>query len=92
MNYGDAFATAAYRRDAGRVQLRGLIKGGAGGTVAFVLPAGFRPATQHLYCAVCDLPGLTRVDVKPSGEVQIMLPSSGTIGFLSLDGIGYFTE
>ncbi|MGO1069707.1 hypothetical protein [Lysobacter sp. CA199] len=91
-NYGGGYTAAGYRRDGDRVQLRGLIKGGNGGNVVFVLPNSFRPATQHIFPVVCDTAGPTRVDIKVNGEVQITLPSSGVIGFLSLDGVSFFVE
>lgn len=45
-NFGDVFAAAGYRKDGNGVQLRGVVKGRAGGTVVFVLPAAFRPSAQ----------------------------------------------
>ncbi|MEH6413896.1 hypothetical protein [Pseudomonas sp. CGJS7] len=91
-NYGSGYTLAGFRRNGDRVELRGLIKGGGGGTVAFVLPIGFRPTTQHLFSVVCDTLSATRVDVKVNGDVQVTLPSSGVVGFLSLDGLSFSME
>ncbi|ALN78612.1 hypothetical protein [Lysobacter antibioticus] len=91
-NYGDVFASAGYRRDGGRVQLRGLVKAGAGGTVIFVLPLGFRPPAQQIYTAVSDSSAPTRIDVKTNGEVLVSQPSSGVLGWLSIDGVTYFMD
>lgn len=91
-NYGDVFALAGYRRDAGRVQLRGLVKAGSGGTVVFVLPAGFRPPAQQTYTAVSDSSAQARVDVKANGEVLVSQPGTGVLGWLSLDSVGFFTD
>lgn len=91
-NYGDVFATAGYRRDAGRVQLRGSVKGGAGGTAIFVLPAGLRPPAQQIYMTVSDSGVPARVDIKANGEVLVSQPGAGVLGWLSLDGIGFFTD
>ncbi|WP_408951507.1 hypothetical protein [Lysobacter sp. Hz 25] len=91
-NYGDVFAVAGYRRDAGRVQLRGLVKAGGGGTAIFVLPVGFRPPTQQIFTAVSDSSVQARVDVKANGEVLVSQPGAGVLGWLSLDGIAFFAE
>ncbi|MFQ6308725.1 hypothetical protein [Lysobacter capsici] len=91
-NYGDAFATAAYRKDSGRVQLRGLVKGGVGGSNMMTLPAGFRPPAQQIYVAVCDGPTPARVDVRATGEVAVAQPTSGTVGWLSLDSISFHVD
>jgi hypothetical protein len=91
-NYGDVFASAGYRRDGGRVQLRGLVKAGAGGTVIFVLPLGFRPPAQQIYTGVSDSSAPTRIDVKTNGEVLVSQPSSGVLGWLSIDGVAYFMD
>ncbi|MBT2748331.1 MULTISPECIES: hypothetical protein [unclassified Lysobacter] len=91
-NYGDAFATATYRKDANRVQLRGLVKGGAGGSIVCTLPAGFRPPAQQIFVAVCDAPSHARIDVRINGDVAVAQPTTGTIGWLSLDGIGFFVD
>lgn len=92
VNYGDVFAVAGYRRDAGRVQLRGLVKAGSGGTAIFVLPAGFRPPAQQIYTAVSDSSVAARIDVKANGEVLVSQPGAGVLGWLSLDGIAFFTD
>ncbi|UJB19298.1 MULTISPECIES: hypothetical protein [Lysobacter] len=91
-NYGDAFAAAAYRKDGGRVQLRGLVKAGAGGTVIFSLPVGFRPPAQQIYMVASDSSVPARVDVKTNGEVLVSLPGAGTLGWLSLDNVGFFID
>ncbi|MGO1069634.1 hypothetical protein [Lysobacter sp. CA199] len=91
-NYGDAFAAAGYRKDGGRVQLRGLVKGGAGGSIVLTLPAGFRPPAQQVFIANCDAASPARVDVRSNGDVLLSQPASGTLGWLSLDAIGFFAE
>lgn len=92
INFGDVFGAVGYRKDAGRVQLRGVVKGGAGGSVLFVLPAGFRPSTQLIFTTLSDVSSPTRVDVRTTGEVFVGLPPSATVAWLTLDGISYFTE
>lgn len=91
-NYGDVFAMAGYRRDGGRVQLRGLVKAGTGGTAIFSLPVGFRPPAQQIYMVASDSSVPARIDVKTNGEVLVTLPGAGTLGWLSLDNVGYFID
>lgn len=91
-NYGDAFANAAYRKDGNRVQLRGLVKAGASGSVIFTLPAGFRPPAQQIYVASCGAATPARVDIRSNGEVIVSQAPSGTFGELSLDGVAFFAE
>ena len=91
-NYGDAFSNAAYRKDGNRVQLRGLVKAGAGGSVVCNLPAGFRPPAQQIFVAVSDAPAPARIDVRSNGDVAVAQPTTGTLGWLSLDAISFFSE
>ena len=91
-NFGDVFSVAGYRKDAGRVQLRGVVKGGAGGSVPFVLPAGFRPNAQLIFTTMSDVSSPARIDVRANGEVFVGLPPSATVAWLTLDGISYFAE
>lgn len=52
-NYGFGYPDAAYWRDPhGFVHLRGLIKSGVSGTIAFNLPAGFRHGYPNMHFAV----------------------------------------
>jgi len=48
VNYGAPYQVAQYRKVGDEVQVRGLIKSGASGTVAFTLPAGFRPLADYV--------------------------------------------
>lgn len=91
-NYGETFANAAYRKDGNRVQLRGLVKAGASGSVIFTLPAGFRPSAQQIYVANCDAATPARVDIRSNGEVIVSQSPTGTLGELSLDGVAFFAE
>ena len=91
-SYGDVFATAAIRKDGSRVQFRGVVKGGAGGTVLFTVPAGYRPPTQQIFATLSDAAAVTRIDVRPTGDVLVGLPPSTAVAWLSLDGIGYYAD
>lgn len=78
-NSGGVNQTAAYRLNSrtGNVEIVGLITGGASGTAAFTLPAGFRPvagnafATQGGGTVVVTAAGL--VIVTPGGGASIWL-------------------
>lgn len=91
-NFGDVFAAAGYRKDGNRVQLRGVIKGGAGGTVVFVLPAAFRPSAQLIMTTLSDAGAPTRIDVRANGEVFVALPPSAQVAWLTLDSITYCAD
>ncbi|ALN55397.1 hypothetical protein GLE_0038 [Lysobacter enzymogenes] len=91
-NFGDLFAAVGYRKDGNRVQLRGVVKSGAGGTVVFVLPAALRPSAQLIMTTLSDVAAPTRIDVRANGEVFVGLPPSAQVAWLTLDGISYCTD
>ena len=91
-NYGEVFATAGYRKEGARVELRGVVKGGAGGSVVLALPTGFRPAAQRIFITLSDAGAPTRMDVRANGEVLVGLPPSVTVAWLSLDGIAFSVD
>ena len=91
-NFGDVFAAAGYRKDGNRVQLRGVVKGGAGGTALFVLPTGFRPSAQLIMTTLSDAGAPTRIDVRANGEVFVGLPPSAQVAWLSLDAVTFCAE
>lgn len=75
------WAPIAFWKDAhGHVHLRGVATGGTGGTTAFTLPAGFRPANKELFAAAA-FGAAASVTVLADGEVQ---PSSGGANFTTL--------
>lgn len=86
VNYGTPYANAGYNRDRGMVFLRGAIKTGTVGTVAFILPVGFRPKFTVL-AAVCSNAGFGQVTVAATGEVTPITPSSNVI--VSLDTVRF---
>lgn len=74
-DYAAPYGPVRYRRTAdGMVTIKGLASKTAGSTAtAFVLPAGFRPATNDLiFAQMSDVGGgtiATRIDVQPNGTV-----------------------
>lgn len=91
-NYGDAFANAAYRKDGNRVQLRGLVKGGSGSSIVFLLPVGFRPLAQHLFVINTDIAVAVRIDVRSNGEVYLPQATSAPLGWMSLDSVSFYVD
>lgn len=73
-NFGAPFANIHYRRsgDATMLRLTGVIGGGANGSTAFTLPAGYRPTTRH-DIGVLDgaTGGLINVNVNADGTVVL---------------------
>lgn len=52
VNYANGYQTAQYMKDEfGVVHLRGIIKGGVSGGIAFVLPVGYRPALNEVFAS-----------------------------------------
>jgi hypothetical protein len=77
-NYGGTTSPAAYLKDPfGFVHFRGSIAGGATGTNAFVLPAGYRPGGTELFPALCNA-GLAGcyIVVDIAGDVNITTPNN----------------
>ncbi|MCM3599013.1 phage tail protein [Metabacillus idriensis] len=80
---------AGYTKSAdGFVHLRGMITGGAVGTVFATLPAGCRPLNDEPI-SVLTSAGLGRLDVKPNGYLQLM---SGGTGWVSLSSVVFKAE
>lgn len=90
---GSGFSPATYTKASdGAVIIRGLIKSGTttNGTVIFTLPAGSRPKYRLLYITSDAGPVPGRIDVFPTGQVQVWnVPSNG---WLSLAGINFIAE
>lgn len=78
---------AAYRKDNnGFVHLRGLIRNGALGTIAFNLPAGFRPPKEVILIAA-SYQTFCIVTVGSTGNVTIGAYGTGSSSFTSLEGL-----
>jgi hypothetical protein len=94
VHYGSTqFATARYMIDKkGKVRLSGLIQGGTANSVAFNLPAGFRPAFKLTFMGSCNS-GYVQISVFPNGNVNIDgYGLGGTNVFVSLDQVSFFPE
>ena len=87
VNYQNSYNPGQYFRDSlGVVHFRGLIRAGANGTIAFTLPAGYRPAYRQLHVVSTNPNVAGRVDVDTSGNVIIV---SGDPGWVGLDSISF---
>ena len=85
-NYGAGYENAGYYKDSqGMVHLRGLIRTGTIGTVAFVLPAGYLPSINILFTTLSNSI-LGRVDIDTSGNVR---PNAGNSAWISLNKISF---
>ena len=68
-NYGGPLSTGGYMKDSlGFVNLKGLLKSGAAGTI-FTLPAGYRPLAALIFIADAS-GGYARIDINPTGVVS----------------------
>jgi len=85
-NLGAPYNSAGYFKDPfGIVHLRGMITGGAVPSVAFVLPAKYRPLAINVFTVVANN-AFGRVDVDSGGNVNV---NTGSNAFVSLDGITF---
>jgi hypothetical protein len=91
-NFGSGYDDAAYRREDGRVHLRGLVTRTDGLPPAKspigTLPAGYRPAKRMIFGANGGSSS-TRVDVAPNGQVIWVNGTIGEKDFTSLDMISF---
>ncbi len=89
MNFGGALDTAGYKfYSNGLVALKGSIKTGTIGNVAFTLPVGLRPANTRPF-SVDSNGAMGAVTVETDGDV---IPSSGSSTHVALDGIIFEAE
>jgi hypothetical protein len=86
---------ACYRKDPlGKVSVFGVIKAGANGTVAFTLPAGFRPvAADRSFTLGCGA-GIALAQIVGNGNVVISAWTAGAnvTAYVMLDGMEWDTE
>lgn len=79
VNFGGSQQTAQYRKVGDVVQVRGLVKSGAANTVAFNLPAGFRPPADLEFPIVgAAAAAFAAVGVLVGGNVTIFTAGATT--------------
>ncbi len=95
VNFGSGYTEAAYSIDAtGTVYIRGLVKSGTVPADVFVLPVGYRPATNIvLSCASGgNAFGTLRIGASASAAFTpgaVNAASAGTNAYLSLENISF---
>ena len=86
-NYGGGFSNAAYYKDSlGMVHLRGMVRGGAIGSNAFVLPVGYRPDAVLYIAGVTSGSAIAIISVAPDGVVKF---DQGSSNYVSLDTVHF---
>lgn len=96
-NYGGTWRGAVFRKTSGIVKVQGLVIHAAGNvapSIAFTLPAGYRPGADIMFAAASSNGSelATRVDVTSAGDVRLGqgLPSGS--GYFSMTGISFPAE
>jgi hypothetical protein len=86
------YAAIAYLKDPlGFVHIRGSVKSGTSGTVAFVLPAGRRPvASEQFICTGPSSTTVATVVIDASGNVSVY--SGGGTGGVWITGLTFLAE
>lgn len=88
--YGSIFSTPQYTKSAdGIVTLKGLIGGGADGSVIATLPSGYRPKERLILAAVQNAVA-GRIDILPNGQIVSVNTEGNT--WASLDSITFRAE
>jgi hypothetical protein len=80
-NYAGGYNNAGYRKVGTVVFIRGLVTGGALGTVVFTLPTGHRPSGR-IILATQSNSALGRLDIAADGSVYAQ---AGTAGWFSIE-------
>lgn len=86
-NYGFGWAEAAYRKIGDQVQIRGLIAGGAMGSVIANMPVGYRPVANQILTGQVEYGSgyfAARIDILSSGVFQAYW-NGGTANYLSIN-------
>lgn len=86
-NFGGGFTPAGFYKDSlGIVHLQGLVNTGPG-AVAFILPEGYRPSTQHYQIIAEGGAGEAHVTVSPTGSIFVF--NYAAASFVSLEYINF---
>lgn len=89
-NKGAGFQSVRFYVDEwGEVKLEGAMAGGAQSTVAFTLPAGYRPAANRVFVVV-DSAAWTTIQINTDGTVNVGVNNGGNVTTVTfLDGITF---
>jgi hypothetical protein len=77
-----SYQAVQYKRVGSKVIIRGALQSGSAGSVAFTLPAGFRPLTNNAFGASNGGSGSVTVTVFASGNVIISASSPAYLGII----------
>jgi hypothetical protein len=98
VNFDGAAPTGRYARfrryPDGRVRMAGVVKTGASGTVAFTLPAGYRPPSSEAFSVLSGGNAAGQVVIGSDGTVLLQngASPSNVSTFVFLDGVEFDTE
>jgi len=86
-NFGSSFHNAEYRLVGDEVQLRGLVKTGASGTVVFTLPLGMRPSKVLHFSADMNSAQDAYIRLLPSGDIEMY--GANVAAYASLSNVAF---
>lgn len=86
VDYGTGYDPVRYWKEGSTVRLEGLMRDGAIGSAAFILPAGYRPPERYLFATITGGNVVGRLDVFANGEVK---PQSGGTSYHSLSSVEF---
>ena len=91
-HYGAPYGPAYFRKVQDEVQLRGLVQGGALGSVICNMPVGYRPQYEPIFIVSCGS-GVVELRVNTAGAVSIPTAYAGGApgGWTSLSQVRYST-
>lgn len=92
-SYGAPYSAPKYRKEFGRVWLKGAIGTGNPNTAAFTLPAGYRPAAE-VVLAASDISNTypAMVCITTAGVVTIYDGAGFGIDSVCFDGLSFSTD
>jgi hypothetical protein len=84
--YGGDYARSGYTKTAsGIVVLKGLVTGGAGGSVLGTLPEGFRPDSKIMVAVAAGNNYTGSLDIHPDGQIVVRSMTAGS--WVALDSV-----
>jgi hypothetical protein len=90
-NAGTHYVAEYYKDPFGLVRIRGTISTGVTGTVAFTLPAGFRP-TKNLNFPITTSGGHGFAGIAANGQTTIVAVTGNASTFAAIDSIHFYAE
>lgn len=92
-SYGAGNRVVQFRKENGRVHIRGLVLGASIGTVIFTLPAGYRPVDVYENFSIMADGSHANLVIQPDGLIYINIAVSGTPeNYASFAGVNFFPD